>query len=259
MEKSRRLSEFDENGKRRVENRGSQTPDRRGTSPDFGFAMGEEINETCVDVRLGEVVDANDIDPVSGLPYKDLNPNPIYKYALSAEPVIKAKHEEANRILRNIMARQKMNPTPIFNSPNEMIVLIETFFERCVEFRLYPTKRGMAMSLGTDYRTLVDWENGSRGTQYAQILKNAGESIAEFDDQAALDGHINPILFIFRSKNYHGMRDVQDIVVTPNNPLGETQDPATLQQKYLSQMKGVDPATIPQSTLETFPPDSSDS
>lgn len=257
--KDRRLSEFDENGNRRTETRGGNEARKVGTSIDFGFAMGEDINSTCVDVRTGEVVDANDIDPVSGRPYRELNPNPIYKNAMSAEPVLKAKHEEANRILKNILARNKMNPTPVFNSPDEMIILIEAFFERCVEFGLYPTKRGMAMALGTDFHTLQCWESGSRGSQYATILKNVSESLAEFDDQAALDGHINPILYIFRSKNYHGMRDVQDVVITPNNPLGETQDPATLQQKYLSQMKGVDPATIPQSTLETFPPDSSDS
>lgn len=246
-------SEFDENGNRRMENRGTKTPDRRGTSPDFGFAMGEEINETCADVHTGDVVDANDIDPVTGLTYKELNPNPIYKYALSAEPVILSKQIEANRLLRNILARERSSPVPIFNSPDEMALLLDSFFDKCCEFQIYPTKRGMALALGTDYRTLVDWENGSRGAGYAQILKKAGEVLAEFDESIAVEGQVNPIIYIFRSKNYHGMRDVQDIVVTPNNPLGETQDPATLQKKYLSQMKGVDPATIPQSTFEPDP------
>ena len=31
------------------------------------------------------------------------------------------------------------------------------------------------------------------------------------------EGKINPVVYIFRAKNYFGMKDQQDLVLTPNN------------------------------------------
>lgn len=254
-----RLSEFDENGHLRHETRGA-TFSPKNTSHDFAYVMDEETLEECVDVKTGEIVDPNSIDPETGKTFRQLAIERKPRTScMSVDPTTAAKQMEANRILRNILNREKSSPKPIFNTPDEMALLLDTFFEKCFEFQIYPTKRGIALALGTDYKTLRDWENGIRGEQYRSVLKRAGEVLAEFDESVAVSGNINPILYIFRSKNYHGMRDVQDVVITPNNPLGETQDAASLQQKYLSQMKGVDPATVPKSTLETTPPEPPDS
>jgi hypothetical protein len=37
----------------------------------------------------------------------------------------------------------------------------------------------------------------------------------------ALEGYDNPILFMFRAKNYYGMQDKQEITVNGNKPLNE--------------------------------------
>ena len=50
------------------------------------------------------------------------------------------------------------------------------------------------------------------------------------------DGKINPVTGIFWQKNYDGMRDQQEVVLTPNvSPLGEQADAEALKQKYLDQ------------------------
>jgi hypothetical protein len=46
------------------------------------------------------------------------------------------------------------------------------------------------------------------------------------------EGKINPVVYIFRAKNFFGMKDVQDYILTPNQPLGSNGDPATMAQKY---------------------------
>lgn len=38
--------------------------------------------------------------------------------------------------------------------------------------------------------------------------------IAAFDAELAVRGLINPVVYIFRGKNYYGMRDQQDVSVT---------------------------------------------
>lgn len=47
------------------------------------------------------------------------------------------------------------------------------------------------------------------------------------------DGKVNPVTGIFWQKNYDGLRDQSEVVVTPNNPLGEAQNVEQLRQKYL--------------------------
>jgi hypothetical protein len=54
------------------------------------------------------------------------------------------------------------------------------------------------------------------------------------------DGKINPVTGIFWQKNYDGMRDQQEVVLTPNtSPLGEQADAEALRQKYLENTYGV--------------------
>jgi hypothetical protein len=54
------------------------------------------------------------------------------------------------------------------------------------------------------------------------------------------DGKVNPVTGIFWQKNYDGMKDQQEVVLTPNtNPLGEQKDAEALQQKYLENTYGI--------------------
>lgn len=55
------------------------------------------------------------------------------------------------------------------------------------------------------------------------------------------DGKVNPVTGIFWQKNYDGMKDQQEVVVTPNqNPLGEGQNAQQLAEKYLERTKGIE-------------------
>lgn len=49
----------------------------------------------------------------------------------------------------------------------------------------------------------------------------------------AQNGKINPVAAIFLMKNHFGYQDKQEVVLTPNNQLGEVTPPEELQQKYL--------------------------
>ena len=54
------------------------------------------------------------------------------------------------------------------------------------------------------------------------------------------DGKVNPGTGIFWQKNYDGMKDQQEVVLTPNtSPLGEQADAEALKQKYLENTYGI--------------------
>ena len=47
------------------------------------------------------------------------------------------------------------------------------------------------------------------------------------------NGKINPVSGIFLMKNNFGYADKQEVVLTPNNPLGEQKSNAELEERYL--------------------------
>ena len=47
------------------------------------------------------------------------------------------------------------------------------------------------------------------------------------------NGKINPVSGIFLMKNNMGYQDKQEVVLTPNSPLGDQTSPEELQQKYI--------------------------
>ena len=48
----------------------------------------------------------------------------------------------------------------------------------------------------------------------------------------ASEGKVNALVYFFTMKNHFGYTDKQEVVVTPNNPLGDGQDEKQLEEKY---------------------------
>ena len=144
------------------------------------------------------------------------NSNPVIMSVKDSDPErAKQKAELFNKLYR----LQNRRGIAKFDSVEEMELLIEQYFYDCADIGLRPTIRGLASALGTVYATLNDWESGSRdaqlGSSCSTIIKKAKQFIAEFDEQAAIEGYDNPVLFMFRAKNYYGMKDEQDINIAP--------------------------------------------
>ena len=91
----------------------------------------------------------------------------------------------------------------------------------------------MALALGTIRQTLWEWEQGSKGPVRRDMVKKAKEILAGIDAKLVSQGKIPQVTYIFRAKNFFGMRDQQEVVLTPNNPLGDTQNAEQLRQKYI--------------------------
>jgi hypothetical protein len=51
------------------------------------------------------------------------------------------------------------------------------------------------------------------------------------DAELAAEGRIQPVVYLFRSKNFYGMKDQQEMVVTPNQNLSDT-DIQNVANKY---------------------------
>lgn len=85
---------------------------------------------------------------------------------------------------------------------------IDAYFEMCDEKERPYTMSGLALSLGIDRRTLVNYSN--KDLFFAQI-KNAKEKVQTQLEENALMGKANSTFTIFNLKNNYGWRDTVEV------------------------------------------------
>ena len=110
---------------------------------------------------------------------------------------------------------------------------LNDYFQQCVEDGQIPTVEDMCLALGAVTQTVLDWQKGSMGPVRAGMIKKAKQILAGIDAKLVSQGKIPQITYIFRAKNFFGMTDKQEVVLTPNNPLGTETPPEELQKKYI--------------------------
>ena len=97
---------------------------------------------------------------------------------------------------------------PDMTDPEQVKARIVQYFQLCADDDMKPSVAGLAMAFGMDRRRL--WE----------IVTGQSRKI-------------NPVAGIFLMKNNMGYQDKSEVVLTPNNPLGDQASPEELRQKYL--------------------------
>jgi len=123
---------------------------------------------------------------------------------------------------------------PKVKSDIELIDRLDNYFERCAQKEIKPTVEELCLYCGYTVQGFWDIEHGRSGgfsPATSEIIKKAKVYLSTFDAGLLVEGKLNPVSYIFRAKNYYGMKDVQDVILTPNNPLGPGSDPATIQKQ----------------------------
>lgn len=108
---------------------------------------------------------------------------------------------------------------PKVQSDEELAERLNGYFVRCAENGQIPTVEEMCMSTGFSYSTCYDWEVGRNkgfSPETSKIIKKAKEMLKTFDAKLVISGKLNFLAYCFRAKNYYGMVDKQEMVLTPN-------------------------------------------
>lgn len=156
----------------------------------------------------------------------------------SIEANCTATKEEIGKIIGDNIRWLK---TPIVKSDEECADRLDSFFAQCHSESMFATVEKMALALGTTRRTVWEWENGMNcSAARTHMIKTAKEILAAIDADLVQSGKIPQITYIFRGKNFYGMKDVQDVVLSPSNPLGDINDPEQLKKRYLEAAPDVD-------------------
>lgn len=144
---------------------------------------------------------------------------------------------EAGYNTRRIMFMQAILPTePLdLNDVAEMERRFEHYLKLCAEWDMKIGNQAAYAAIGIDKGTAWEWENRSLGNPArTDFIKRVRQFCAMYREGLMEDGKVNPVTGIFWQKNYDGMKDQQEVVLTPNaSPLGEQKDAEALKQKYL--------------------------
>ena len=143
-----------------------------------------------------------------------------------------AKKEDISRIVME--SAQYFNRKKV-ETDEECAERLNDYFRQCWAEGQIPTVEDMCLALGTVRSVVWDWEQGRGNASRARsdMIKKAKEILAGIDAKLVSEGKIPQVTYIFRAKNFFGMKDQQETIITPNNPLGDTTDPETLRRRYL--------------------------
>ena len=130
-------------------------------------------------------------------------------------------------------------------TPEEMAERLNQFFARCNETGELPSVEKLALALGINAKTLWCWQTADGVSQeMADMVKQAKAILASIDAELVANRKIPETTYIFRSKNYYGLKDQQDVVVKAPDPMGEEQDPEALAAKYAATLPPSQNVTI---------------
>lgn len=115
-------------------------------------------------------------------------------------------------------------------TPEQCAERLNWFFKTCEETQQLPTIEKMYLALGmTREQGARDWIKPNTHYEIKQMLFKAKNIIASMDSELASTGVLQPVVYIFRAKNYYSMTDQINIQATTNNPL---EDKQLLEERY---------------------------
>ena len=137
---------------------------------------------------------------------------------------------------RRIRFMQTILPTEPLDRDDveEMERRFAFYLEMCAKWDMKVGNMAAYAAIGIDKDDAYEWTNRNTGNPArARFIKKVQKVCAMYREGLMEDGKVNPVTGIFWQKNYDGMKDQTEMVLTPNNPLGEQKDMKALEQKYL--------------------------
>lgn len=127
-------------------------------------------------------------------------------------------------------------PDVDLNDSDAVASAIDGYFQYCIKRGLRPGNLGLYAALGLSKQDVSDALRGASHKlrpSTIDLLKKAKQALATYRELLGSQGKLNPVTLIFWQKNYDGLKDVQDITITPNTGLDQERTADEIAQKVL--------------------------
>ena len=89
--------------------------------------------------------------------------------------------------------------------PEVLSIELQKYFECCYSHDIVPTISSMSVWLGVNKDTI--YSNIAHKSRCSDVLSQAVNFCHSINENGAISGSINTVLYMFLSKNYYGMKD----------------------------------------------------
>ena len=144
---------------------------------------------------------------------------------------------------RRIAFMQAILPTESLDNDDveEMERRFIRYLDLCAQWDMKIGNQAAYAAIGIDKGIAWEWVNRcTTNPARTDFIKKVQKVCALYREGLMQDGKVNPVTGIFWQKNYDGMKDQTEMVLTPNNPLGDSADTEALARKYLDNADIVD-------------------
>ena len=122
-----------------------------------------------------------------------------------------------------------------FSSREELQRDMGEYFDLCTDTQTVPTITSLALWLGVNKDTIYEHANNSN-SPFSDILKNTITYCHSIMQNGTVEGKINPVTYIFISKNDYAMRDDKNIQISASQSSGvNAQETAEALQKQIAE------------------------
>lgn len=122
----------------------------------------------------------------------------------------------------------------------EMRRRFNRYLQLCAERDIKVSNQAAYYAIGIPKQRVSEIVNSSANTEVAEFLRQVKAVCAMYRESLMADSKLNPVVGIFWQKNYDGFRDQQEVVLTPNAPLGTDADPDTIAERYSEMLEGIE-------------------
>lgn len=153
----------------------------------------------------------------------------------SARPKIETPEDKAvvSKLLNEVLTEYRK---PKVKNDDELAERLNDYFTRCAERGQIPTVEEMCLSTGYTDSDVRAWEYGTKkgfSPATSAIIKKAKSILKSFDAKMVIEGKLNFLAYCFRAKNYYGMVDKQEYVLTPNTKQEDEFSAEDIKARYM--------------------------
>lgn len=132
--------------------------------------------------------------------------------------------------LRAIMPTEPLDHEDV----DEMERRFDRYIQLCQEYDQKVSNLAAYTAIGITKQHADYWVNHCKtNPRRLDFIKKVQQICSFYRESLMLNGKVNPILGIFWQKNYDGMTDKQEVILTSNDPLGTEASDKDLKNRYI--------------------------
>ena len=170
----------------------------------------------------------------SKMPRNGLSPKQIRQRTLAGYMTL--PDNPASKGLPAFMVKvANLGATADRNDPLNLLTHFYKYLELCEAYEVPVGNLAAYAAMGVTKEQISRWASGERrddDPRYKELAMVVRSTCAAYREAMMATNKIAPATGIFWQKNFDGMKDIQDVIVGGNDPLGEKADPAAIIDKY---------------------------